>query len=144
MQTSEPCSLLLTLIVVGVEGTFFFLDIFLFRAAARTALPLTSSELPPTGDDGREHEAGVAAWGVVAPGTEPATGTGTAGAAALVPAPNFLMGVLTPVPALLGPSFLGYWILRVSRRDSVTHSSNLLLSEQQNSHSQKQANTLPG
>lgn len=45
--------------------------------------------------------------------------------------PVFL-GVLTPVPGW--PSLRGYWTLRVSKRSTLTHSSNRLLTEKDHSN----------
>jgi len=82
------------------DTPFLLRDIFFWRAAARTALPLSCISGPLGGDAGRERE---------------------------FPPPSFL-GV--PVPAAwAGPSRRGNWTFLVSNRSSVTHSSNRLLTE---------------
>ena len=82
------------------DTPFLLRDIFFWRAAARTALPLSCISGPPGGDAGRERE---------------------------FPPPSFF-GVPVP-PAWVGPSRRGNWTFLVSNRSSVTHSSNRLLTE---------------
>lgn len=84
---------------------FLFLFIFFCNAAARTAFPFRSSGVD-IGLDGLE----------IPPGPTPPP-----------PICNFF-GVDMPVPPP-PPSLRGKWTLRVSNDSSVTHSSNLLLTE---------------
>lgn len=101
------------------EGTFRFLFIRFCNAAANTALPLTSSAFA-TGLEGLKnisnifvHLNGRIIWNYLDKEPPPLTIS--------------FLGVETPV--LLVPSLRGKCTFRVSRDSSVTHSSNLLLTE---------------